>query len=141
MQLEDLSREDLIIVAIEMSKGKPLDHILSTFIPTDIRSIVQSIHSILCKEKHGIDDYCKYYIESSEPDPWNQPHHDRWHGITADILEIGNSSEVRLALDFLAMIEKTKLQAKKEGGEKVLDLLTYLIHFNCAAGPIDSPAD
>lgn len=69
MELEELSREDLISLVKMMKEGKPVEEAEASFVPKEIITIAETLHSLLCGKPHGEGFGCSFYTTKDNTNP------------------------------------------------------------------------
>ena len=100
MKLEDLSREDLLEVATQLSAGKSIEDISKDLIPQIIKDLTDAIHNLMCRHTHGIAGDCAYYQETSFEDK----DHKKWVDIIEELLKTYSYNDVQANLGILASV-------------------------------------
>ena len=127
MKLEDLTRDDLLLVAQQLAAGEKLDTIEKRYIPLEIRRIAEGLHAVMCSSKHLDDDKasCQYYKEKS----WSDPTRKKWVSVVEFVLKMEgvNYPSLEYIIKRLWEIEGIKNKVEKERGNSEVALLSYFI--------------
>ena len=124
MRLEDLDKDDLLLVASSMATGKTLDDALSSIVPTQRKDIIDGFHSLFCRKQHIGESCCLYYTEKFYTDPI----HLLWNNIVSAFIAETNSNDklLMIILQYLWRVEVIRhdIEEKEEdSGIKLFDLL------------------
>lgn len=124
MELEDLSREDLLILTRSIMCGSTPAEAIAALIPEKNRDTIIALHTILCSQTHNADG-CQFYAEQN----WTDHYHSYWIGMVGKMLnkfdiEIGQLHKI---LSYLVEVTAIKGKVLKEEGEKGLELFNYLL--------------
>lgn len=131
MNLEDLSKEDLILVTYLIIEGKSVDEAIGMLIPTNIRDLVNGFHSLYCKRIHKGDNCCDFYIEEVP----NGKEHKYWYTVVADVIskfDMYEDVEVIIAniMRYLWEVEALKQRVEKEEVVGGLAIFNHLLNLN-----------
>ena len=94
MDLELLSRDDLLEVSRLLLEGKTKEEVENILIPHQIKSTTNMLHTIACHEPHGEGFGCAYYQEIEYTEPCKA----KWLAITRELLEIATIEELHNAI-------------------------------------------
>jgi hypothetical protein len=124
MELEDLSREDLLILTRSIMCGSTPAEAIAALIPERHRDTIIALHTILCSQPHNADG-CQFYNEQN----WTDHFHSYWIGLVGKILSKFDIDITQLSkmLPYLIEVAATRGRVLKEEGEKGVELFNYLL--------------
>lgn len=130
MNLQELSREDLLIVSNMLIEGSTIEEIEAKFISANTRALVDNLHLLLCNKPHsdGSEDCCKYHEEDSYFAE-SKGCYLKILGKLIDDTEI-DESELAIALSFMFAISgvvRNKLIGQSEGVARLVQKLLPLV--------------
>jgi hypothetical protein len=124
MKLEDLSKDDLLLVATQLASGAKIEDIEKIYIPVEVRRIAEALHTLFCIESHDKGD-CNYFIQKS----WTDTDRKKWVDIVTFTIKKFDIDyhTFEYVIKKLWEVEGIKSHIDKEKGEKELSLLTFFI--------------
>ena len=128
MNLEDISKEDLLFITKAMIDGKTYEQAISELVPVDIKDLVNSFHSMFCKSTHIGEHCCAFYTEQD----FTEPAHMKWISVVNQVIEyfkhIENVEEVVSdVMAHLWRVENIKVEVEKEVAVGGLAIFNYLL--------------
>lgn len=127
IDIDKLDRDDLIIVTTAMREGSSYEEAIANLIPKKTIELIDSLHSLLCKDNHNEDGSCTYYNELV-----SGPSHKNWltelntlRNSYNDIENIDNIlSEV---IQYVWRVENIRFEVEKEVAVGGTSLFNYLL--------------
>jgi hypothetical protein len=110
MKLEELSKDDLLLVATQLVAGTKLSDIEKIYIPVEVRRIAESLHTLFCKKSHEAGE-CNYYKVSS----WTDKDRKHWVNVvtaTQKEFEFANYEMLEYTIRMLWEIEGVRTKGK-----------------------------
>jgi hypothetical protein len=128
MNLEDLSKEDLLYVTKNMIEGKTYEQAIAELVPVDIKDLVNSFHSMFCKSTHIGEHCCAFYTEQD----FIGPAHMKWTNVVKQVIsefsELENVEEIiSNVMAHLWRVESIKVEVEKEVAVGGLAIFNYLL--------------
>lgn len=129
MNLEDLSKEDLLFITGAMIDGKTYEQALTELVPVDIKDLVNSFHSMFCKSTHTAeDDSCKFYTEQDFTGPYHKKWVDDVNIVREHFKHVENVEEIISdVMAHLWRVENIKVEVEKEVAVGGLAIFNYLL--------------
>ena len=130
MDLNSLSKEDLLIVTSMLLEGKTMEDIKAKFVPTQLQSLVHNVHTLLCNDLH-IEGGCQFHIEKS----FEEPERKKWLAVTNRLIEAYSLTEEdmknALAISFKITSDLKNTIMKYDPDDKAGPLIMDLLHRIC----------
>jgi hypothetical protein len=128
MDLEDMSKDDLLFIANAMKDGKTYEQAISELVPVDIKDLVNSFHSMFCKSTHIGEHCCAFYTEKD----FTEPAHTMWTDVVkqviSEFMELDNVEEIIAdVMAYLWRVENIKVEVEKEVAVGGLAIFNYLL--------------
>ncbi|OQB08739.1 MAG: hypothetical protein BWY21_01127 [Parcubacteria group bacterium ADurb.Bin216] len=128
MELEDMSKDDLLFIANAMKDGKTYEQAISELVPVDIRDLVNNFHSMFCKSTHIGEHCCAFYTEKD----FTEPAHTMWTDVVkqviSEFMELDNVEEIIAdVMAYLWRVENIKVEVEKEVAVGGLAIFNYLL--------------
>lgn len=125
MDLTTLSKEDLIEVSTALIQGKTLEEVERIFISINMRGLVESMHTLLCRQKHHESEDCTFYEEIG----YNALVKKKWLESTLLLMKKFDIDEQTLgkAMSYAYKIEGLLRALLSKEEEKVGDTTKYLL--------------
>lgn len=96
MDLATLSKEDLLIVTSMLLEGKTMEDVEKKFVSAQTRTIIDNLHSLLCRRGHG-EGGCRYHFDQD----FEMPDRKKWFDLAQQLTtEYGSEDNLRKALAF-----------------------------------------
>lgn len=128
MNLEDLSKEDLLYVTKNMIEGKTYEQAISELVPVDIKDLVNSFHSMFCKSTHIGEHCCAFYTEKNFIGPAHMKWIDVVNQVISEFKELENVEEIISdVMAHLWRVENIKVEVEKEVAVGGLAIFNYLL--------------
>lgn len=123
MNIEDLSKDDLVILLNTIKSGMTYEEALNTLIPSSQRNIVETLHTLYCTKNHETD--CLFYIS---PD-WNSADRMSWLNKISCIIKSLNTDAtvVSRLIPYLCDVEEIRKEIRYGGDEKELSIFNAFI--------------
>ncbi len=94
MNIEDLSKEELLIVVDQLQNGDTLEDVLAQLVPKSIQVLAYKAHILLCTQEHGPDDgQCHFHSDDALPNKWKTDSHSEWVTYIFDLMLKTKSNE------------------------------------------------
>jgi hypothetical protein len=128
MNLEDLSKEDLLFIANAMKDGKTYEQAIAELVPVDIKDLVNSFHSMFCKSTHIGEHCCAFYTEKNFIGPAHMKWIDVVNQVISEFKELENVEEIISdVMAHLWRVENIKVEVEKEVAVGGLAIFNYLL--------------
>ena len=123
MNIEDLNKDDLVILLNTIKSGMTYEEALNTLIPSNQRNIVETLHTLYCTKNHETD--CLLYIN---PD-WNSADRIAWLNKISCIINNYKIDAFKLGklIPALCDLEDIRKDVLTSEGQEGLDVFNKLI--------------
>ena len=128
MNLEDMSKDDLLFIANAMIEGKTYEQAIAELVPVDIKDLVNSFHSMFCKSTHIGEHCCAFYTEQDFIGPAHMKWIDVVNQVISEFKELENVEEIISdVMAHLWRVENIKVEIEKEVAVGGLAIFNYLL--------------
>ena len=128
MNLEDMSKDDLLFITKAIRDGKTYEQAMSEIVPVDVKDLVNSFHSMFCKSTHIGEHCCAFYTEKD----FTEPAHKKWISVVNQIRNEFEDFEkveeiIADVIAYLWRVENIKVEVEKEVAVGGLAIFNYLL--------------
>ena len=129
MDIEDLNKDDLVILLNTIKSGMAFEDALKVLIPSSQRNIVETLHTLYCRKSHGTEvgtlTECQFYKEKD----WNGEDHINWLNKVSTIITDYKTDATTLSklIPFLCEVEEIRKDVLASHDKKGLDVFNKLI--------------